>query len=640
MSKFYIGNTLVVDPDIKLEKVELTQAEYDALTTKEDNILYLITDAVNPLEKLSDTVDQHLQNISDGLNHIPSGGAENQILVYQSEGKAKWSNLTDLPLPIEDLMSYGVSWKPGVADPELTRVGNTAYHKTLPIQSQMRGCVYDCLDKKVVYWLDEHDWRWAAEKTVLERRVEEEQPFMSVTMESIEDLPLCVKIKTIASFEIPQNISLRPKVDDLRDIVCKVNWTVENMSEIDHYLLPVDNDEEKINRLTDWVNSGGGTLDQWEFGSDLSGNDGEVMVYTPPFYIKSWDEPNRREVRISAIKIDDSWEYQEPLFVGAYRDALWNSPVEDLSSYVGRVGSLIVSPDGTVNDLASFSIVTNNVDFRGGDNDNAYDVDEDIFRRNLGKPRTDITRETFRQYARNAGKELMSYKQYKNIMYWLYVIEYANFNSQAPYTDELTAEGCHQGGLGDGITNLEDWSYNDVNPICPNGYTNDLGNGTGIKLIEPLGPAPVGGVYANRWRGIENPFGDILTNLDGIVIQANADDLNHGVNGVYTTDNPDNYGDDITIMTRVGSEVQAGGYTMEWDLGHAAHIIPRSIGGDTTQYKCDYHWVPVDQDNPYTLVVGGGALSGAGAGLGYFYSDDGVSGSHSYVGFRSVSSVS
>lgn len=31
-----------------------------------------------------------------------------------------------------DLTSYGVSWKPNVGDPHLTRVGNMTYHKSLP----------------------------------------------------------------------------------------------------------------------------------------------------------------------------------------------------------------------------------------------------------------------------------------------------------------------------------------------------------------------------------------------------------------------------------------------------------------------------------------------------------------------------
>ena len=33
-------------------------------------------------------------------------------------------------------------------------------------------------------------------------------------------------------------------------------------------------------------------------------------------------------------------------------------------------------------------------------------------------------------------------------MYWLWVIEYANFNSQETYNEELTETGYRQGGMG------------------------------------------------------------------------------------------------------------------------------------------------------------------------------------------------
>lgn len=49
---------------------------------------------------------------------------------------------------------------------------------------------------------------------------------------------------------------------------------------------------------------------------------------------------------------------------------------------------------------------------------------------------------------------MLSYDQYKNIFYWLYVVEYANFNSQEAYNATLTDEGYRQGGLGNGITNM------------------------------------------------------------------------------------------------------------------------------------------------------------------------------------------
>lgn len=90
-------------------------------------------------------------------------------------------------------------------------------------------------------------------------------------------------------------------------------------------------------------------------------------------------------------------------------------------------------------------------------------------------------------------------------------------------------------------------------------------------------------------------------------------------------------------MEIAGHEIHQDGYTKEFDLGDAAHIIPESVGGDTTKYKCDYHWTGSKDTSLRTLVVGGGASDGASAGLGGFYSGIGVSHSYTTFGFRSVS---
>ena len=90
-----------------------------------------------------------------------------------------------------------------------------------------------------------------------------------------------------------------------------------------------------------------------------------------------------------------------------------------------------------------------------------------------------------------------------------------------------------------------------------------------------------------RWRGFDNPFGDIWTNLDGIIIQGDAEG---NPKTVYTTTDPNNYGDNElakNAMEIAGHEIHQDGYIKEFDLGEAAHIIPKSVGGDTTKYKCD-----------------------------------------------------
>ncbi len=54
---------------------------------------------------------------------------------------------------------------------------------------------------------------------------------------------------------------------------------------------------------------------------------------------------------------------------------------------------------------------------------------------------------------------LLTYEYYKSIFYWLYVIEYANFNSQANYVEDLTEDGYRQGGLGNGVTTWKELSW-------------------------------------------------------------------------------------------------------------------------------------------------------------------------------------
>ena len=140
-----------------------------------------------------------------------------------------------------------------------------------------------------------------------------------------------------------------------------------------------------------------------------------------------------------------------------------------------------------------------------------------------------------------------------------------------------------------------------------------------------------------RWRGFDNPFGDIWTNLDGIIIQGDAEGK---PNTVYTTTDPNNYGDDESAknaMEIAGHEINEDGYTKEFDLGEAAHIITKSVGGNTTEHKCDYHWIGFGYASLYTLLVGGSAYDGADAGLGSFGSNYGVSDSGTYIGFQSVS---
>lgn len=411
-----------------------------------------------------------------------------------------------------DMMSYGVEWDVTVADPTCTRIGNPLFHKSLPIQSEYKGCV------------------------------------------------------------------------------------VKN-GKLQYYLNP-----------NDWAKTSNGS------NSNLDGTDGDVMIHTPKFYGKSGSNGNKRWVRISTIKVDATWVEIPEMFISAYHNTIYT--------------------DGDTTKIAS--VVSTDEKYRGGGRRSKYDeyLTTDQFKTDLGKPVSNISRATMRIYAAATGQELLCYEFYKWIFYWNYVIEYANFNSQKEFNSELTSDGYHQGGLGPGLTTLDwdSWStYNGNYAITPCGYTNEFGNFSGVKAIQLQSPKKT--LYANRWRGFENPFGDIWTNLEGIVIKRDAAKAN---SNVYTTTDVLKYGDDYSLFDIAGVEIAQDGWIKTFDLGSKAEIIPFSVDGSESTYKCDYHWCNVAFVEKRTLRVGGCAHAGGWAGLGCFDSSEGVGYAADRVGFRSL----
>ena len=383
--------------------------------------------------------------------------------------------------------------------------------------------------------------------------------------------------------------------------------------------------------------------DDWAYKEDgstpsvLDGTDGTVRVHTPKFYGKSGSNGNKRWVRISLVKLDDSWVEIPELLIDAYRNTVDNT--------------VPATPKAV-------SVVNTTEAFRGGGNREQFDEyltteldTKDAFRSDLGKPRTNVSRANMRTYAINAGSELLCYEYYKWIFYWNYVIEYANFNSQATYNAELTSDGYRQGGLGPGVTDWSNsttsWSgYNGTYPITPCGYCNDIGNFTGIKdLVIPECTATneadtvaTKTFKVPRWRGFDNPFGDIWTNLDGVVIQRTKA---NEVSSVYTTTNKEEFTDVIGNKTIAGYEVAQDGHIKEFDLGKTAEIIPSSCtGASATTYMCDYHSCNASSTALRTLLVGSYASTGGYAGLGCFSSSYDVGFAYSNVGFRTLNRVS
>lgn len=560
---------------------------------------------------------------------VPNGGKENQILSWESDGKAKWTNLSSMFTGLEELLAYGVEWDVTVADPHLTRIGNMSLHKTLPIQSQLKGCIAQ--GPKIMYWLDEDDWNLKQGTRVTYTHTYEAT--------NVPSRPLKVGdtfyIQNPSFLEDGKWIHFQIQ-DNTGDASCQA-WGQVNMLDLEAMIT--------IKRIVS--NSATNSTITWDDNihtnaiatpSRLDGYDGTVRVYCPAFYIKSQSIGNKRRVWLSTVKIDDTWTYQPEILIDAYRSTVLNT----VPANMGYLSTLPVDSAISVVNTASYC--------RGGNNNPTYDkyltgegnTTVDIFRTNLGKPRTYLSRPVMRSNARSGRGELLSYDQYKNIFYWLYVVEYANFNCQEAYNATLTTDGYRQGGLGNGVTNVSNAdAFNSHNPITPCGYGNDLGNGTGVKLITSPGLTPANGVYMCRWRGFDNPFGDISTNLDGIIIDADVDNHPNGMNYVYTCQDPNKYADDLNGegYEKVGEEARFNGYTKLFDLGDSAHIIPNVDGGDATKYKCDGHQIGASTSVPITLTVGHNQYSATTGGLGYFRSHDSVQLISSDTGYRTVTPV-
>lgn len=504
----------------KVDKVEGKQLSTEDYTTAEKT----------KLQGVAANANNYVHPTTAGNKHIPAGGTAGQILVNNGNGTAEWQDNQGGGIDytgLEDIYSYGVEWDSTVADPTLTRIGNPLLHKSLPIQSQYKGCVAN--GAEINYYLNPNDWSRKADET--------------------------------------------PSV--------------------------------------------------------LDGTDGTVRVHIPKFYGKSGVEGTKRWVRMSTIKMDNTWIEIPEMLVDAYR-----STVDTTVSATPK----------------AVSVVNTTAQFRGGGNRTANDtyLDTDAFRSDLGKPRTNISRANMRTYATNAGSEMLCYEYYKWIFYWAWVVEYATLNSQKDYTADLTAEGYHQGGLGDGVTTWNgNWNtYNGYYPLTPCGHCNDIGNFTGVKdLVIPETVINESTTVASktfkvpRWRGFDNPFGDIWTNLDGIILERTAANQ---PSSVYTTTDPTAFGDDNTAkgkMTVAGTEIASDGWIKDYDLGETGEIIPSVVGGSATTYMCDYHYCNASSTALRTLFVGGSAYYGSDAGLGFFYSGFGVGSANTNVGFRTLNKV-
>lgn len=419
-------------------------------------------------------------------------------------GESKKASLATLLPYTKEQCAYGVEKDFSVSSTTWTRIGNMSLHKSLPIQSRMRGCLLDD-DGNVVEYLPENNWE----------------------------------------------------------------------------------------------------------GMVRDGSRGQVMVEIPSHW----------ECYETAGTVLRAWRSEFPIPGFMYVPTMY------ISAYEATV-------DRTVSATPKLSSVVNKAAaFRGGNNTASWDTDEN--KSLLGRPATNISRTSFRTYARNRKADNTSWNCYLYLahqtLFWLYVIEYANGNSQLAYNAQLTAEGYHQGGLGAGVTTLDGgkWNtFNGYNPFVPCGHTDSLGNRTGVVDYVIQGgynTTPVT-VSVPRYRGIENPFGHVWKWTDGCNIRISANTANggDGLSKVFICNDLSKLNDsNYTGYSHVGNIPRTEAFVKSLIFGVTGCMLPAEVGGGDTTYIGDYFYtnIPASGEQLRGLLLGGSAGHGSNAGLAFAYSD-------------------
>lgn len=412
---------------------------------------------------------------------------------------------------------------------------------------------------------------------------------------------------------------------------------IANAEKVNYYLDP-----------NDWSKKADGTA------SKLDGTDGTVRVEIPTFYYKSWKDDNKanptRKVMVSPEKIDDSWHEFTGILLDAYYATLDQT-----------------NPDAP----RAVSVINTTPEFRGGTYRNSvgdkFDalLTKDSRLTDLGKAITSLTIVEMSNFAKNADSENINYEIYKMIVFWMPAIEFATFNIFKDFTNDKTAEGYAKGGLGQGCIKaswLSKMVYNRYGSRTPNGFTNEFGNNSGAKLLFTNGEsvhnstdpdsttvyAISSDLWVNRYRGIENIWGDTGYLLEGILAGT----------AVKITDNPENYSnnastyDKIIVGAHGSMEHQFPADFILGDscelLGLGAGVQDRSALASYTIFNLSNPYASAllqmailsgDDSNPLVFTAGGAADGGVG-GPGALL-DDAISlgDAEDGIGFRTLSRV-
>ena len=226
-----------------------------------------------------------------------------------------------------------------------------------------------------------------------------------------------------------------------------------------------------------------------------------------------------------------------------------------------------------------------------------YNTISGYYSKSGSTPLVNITRAAARTGSTGKGTGWYQHDYASWCAVWLlYLVEFADWDSQTV--------------IGQGVVNA------DAAVSC--GGTDSMTYHTG-RAAGTDGQTPV------QYRWIENPWGNVFEWIDGV---------NFSEKAAYICTNPDNYADDTgTNYTAAGVTLPSSGYITDLGMSEAFpwSFIPNTSGGSSTTYVPDYVY---SNTGWRVLLVGGGWVNSADAGLFYFDANGTSSSAGAGIGAR------
>lgn len=566
---------------------------------------------------------------------IPEG---NVTKIEDKEGKVLWANINKV--------AYGVRWNSvNQATTVCERIGNLELHKTLPIQSRFKVCIHK--GKEIQYYCHPNDSRFVEDS----KKAEFTYQKADMNLTACDGLPTgvvsCEENSVVECKFINENLFSNYRFlysyvyiqDNVSNAIAIGRIVYIDTTTHEAYI-----DDSNNIQASDYTNSK--NYDKYpvsdainrpwfsdsytvELGCSINGYDGEIGVDTGgKFYQWSVDnDGDNNEVWQSLYKCVPYAREIKRHIIGIDRACVLNIAFNDTKW--GWIGGLEAN--------TAVNVINYHTNLRGGTNTTTFDeyLGVDNFRCQLGKARTEIPLATMRSYSQKTDGGQMLYKQIWEAIVWSYVIEYADFDVKKAYNSELTIEGYHQGGLGNGVIGGNKLTnYNNNEKFVPNDYTLELGNNTGIKTRAARENQIAWNVP--HWRGF-NVFwyGDIWINIDNMLTKY---DTTKQKRIWYYTDDVSKFSNDIT-----NKEYQIEGlgnvkenWLQEVRINNKGDIVPSKIVNNTN-YKNSYHWNFLYATNDiHTAFVGGGVSYNSRCGLLLISADVGTNYARSAHGFVKV----